>query len=148
MRTSDKGLKLLKAFEGLRLQSYLDIGGVPTIGYGHTGSDVGLKMFISKDGAEYLLKQDLVRFEDAVTTLVVNHKITQNQFDALVCFVYNVGIGALKTSTLLKKVNAGDITAAGNEFLRWNKVKGKVVAGLTNRRSAERDLFLGNRELV
>lgn len=141
MRISQKGLDLLKSCEGLRLRAYQDSGGIWTIGYGTT-SNVKSGDIISKDQAESLLRQDLEKFEDSVSLNVVNHKITQSQFDALVLFSYNVGSSALKSSTLLKKVNSGDIKGASTEFLKWNKVNGKEIVGLTNRRKKEQELFL------
>jgi lysozyme len=85
--------------------------------------------------------KDVARFEDGVNKLVT-YTINQNQFDALVDFSFNLGLGNLGSSTLLKKLNAGDIKGAAEEFLRWDKAGGKVLAGLTKRRKAERDLFL------
>jgi lysozyme len=136
------GLALIKGFEGLRLQAYKCPAGVWTIGYGHTGSDVTPGLAISSQQAEDLLKKDLTRFENAVFKLV-SVTVTQNQFDALVSFCYNLGEGALGKSTLLKLLNAGDAAAAADQFLKWDKAGGKTLAGLTRRRVAERDLFMG-----
>ncbi|HCS6848240.1 TPA: lysozyme, partial [Escherichia coli] len=116
-----------------------------TIGYGWThpvdGKPVKRGMTIDQQTADRLLKTGLVGYENDVLK-VVRVKLTQGQFDALVSFAYNVGSRALSTSTLLKKLNAGDIKGAADEFLRWNKSGGKVMPGLTNRRKAERALFL------
>lgn len=98
-------------------------------------------MTIDQTTADRLLKTGLVSYENDVLKLV-RVKLTQGQFDALVSFAYNVGSRALSTSTLLKKLNAGDIKDAADEFLRWNKAGGKVMPGLTSRRTAERDVFL------
>ncbi|EMO7791358.1 lysozyme [Citrobacter freundii] len=148
MRISEKGVALIKQFEGCRLTAYPDpgTGGAPwTIGYGWThpvdGKPVKPGMTIDQDTADRLLKTGLVSYENDVLKLV-RVKLTQGQFDALVSFAYNVGSRALSTSTLLKKLNAGDIKGAADEFLRWNKAGGKVMPGLTNRRKAERDVFL------
>jgi lysozyme len=141
MQTNKKGIELLKTFEGCKLKTYLCPAGIPTIGYGHTGPDVTEGLVITKRQAESLLKKDLAKFEKGVGELL-KVKVSPNQFSALVVFAYNVGLGALAGSTLLKKLNAGDIIGAGNEFLRWNKVNKQEVQGLTNRRNAERDLFL------
>lgn len=142
MKLSQNGLDLIKEFEGLRLKAYPDIGGVPTIGYGTTGPDIKLGMEITKAKAEELLRADVAAFERGVSDLV-KVAINQNEFDALVSFSYNVGLNALKTSTLLRLLNDGsDRSIVANEFLRWNKVGDRVVEGLTRRRKAERDLFL------
>lgn len=141
-RTINKdGLDLVKGFEGLKLESYLCPAKVWTIGYGSTGSDVGPGLTWTLEQAEARLKKDLETFEKGVENLV-KVKITDNQFSALVCFTYNVGLGAFGRSTLLKTLNAGNHQDAANEFLRWNKAGGKELAGLTRRRQAERELFL------
>lgn len=146
-RISNAGLDLIKQHEGLRLKSYKDVGGVKTIGYGHTGSGAS-KSKITEQEAEQLLVQDVQDAEQTVADLV-NVPLEQNQFDALVSLVFNIGAGAFKNSTLLKKLNAGDVDGATKEFLRWNKVKGKVVSGLTNRRRQEAQLFSsGGAQLV
>ncbi|EIO0371983.1 lysozyme [Salmonella enterica] len=148
MITSEKGIRLIKQFEGCSLTAYPDpgTGGDPwSIGYGWThpidGKPVKRGMTIDQVTADRLLKTGLVGYENDVLK-VVRVKLTQGQFDALVSFAYNVGSRALSTSTLLKKLNAGDIKGAADEFLRWNKAGGKVMLGLTNRRKAERDVFL------
>lgn len=139
MKINEAGLNLIKDFEGCRLKAYLCPAGIWTIGYGHT-QGVKPDMVINQLQAERFLKQDLKRFEDAVTSLV-KVPITPNQFSALVSFAYNVGTGALYDSTLLRKLNKKDYKGAANEFLRWNKAGGKVLSGLTRRRLAEKDLF-------
>lgn len=136
-----KGLQLLKAFEGLELQAYQDAVGVWTIGYGTT-SGVRPGMVISAAQAEELLKRDLDRFERAVDELVTV-PLTDDQFSALVTFVYNVGEGALESSTLLRWLNQRDYRGAADQLLRWDKAGGRALAGLTRRRKAERALFLG-----
>ncbi len=140
-QTTASGVNLIKSFEGLRLKAYQDAVGVWTIGYGTTR---GVKpgQAISEAQAEALLKTDLNRFEQAVNQ-AVRVSINDNQFAALVSFAYNVGSGALRSSTLLKKLNRRDIYGAANEFPRWNRAGGRVLAGLTRRRNAERALFLG-----
>lgn len=141
MKISLKGLNLLKDFEGLRLKAYRDSVGVWTWGYGSTGPHVTPNKTGTKEEAEDLLKEDVSRFEKGVIELV-KVPLTQNQFDSLVSFSFNLGLANLKSSTLLKKLNASDYVGAANEFLRWNRAGGKVLAGLTRRRVAERDLFL------
>jgi GH24 family phage-related lysozyme (muramidase) len=140
-RTNVNGLRLIKSFEGLRLSAYQDAVGIWTIGYGTT-RNVKPDMTITNEQAETFLKEDLVRFEKAVND-ALSVTINDNQFSALVCFTYNVGAGALRSSTLLKKLNDNDIQGAADEFLRWNKAGGRELPGLTRRRQAERALFLG-----
>ncbi len=139
MITSQKGIDLIKGFEGCRLKAYKCPAGIWTIGYGHT-SGVKEGQAITFSQAEEFLKQDLKRFETSVRSLVTV-AITQNQFDALVSFCYNLGAGALKTSTLLKKLNNGDYNGAAEEFDRWVYANGKKLQGLVRRRAAEKELF-------
>ena len=135
----EAGWALTKSFEGLELSAYQDRGGVWTIGYGHTGADVRPGMTITEDEANALLAKDL---SDAVECVNQHVKaINQNQFDALVDFTFNLGCEALLSSTLLRRVNDGDIAGAAAQFLRWDHVKGNVVPGLTRRRQAEAELF-------
>lgn len=145
MQTSEKGISLIKEFEGCKLTAYQDSVGVWTIGYGWTqpvdGKPVRAGMTIKQETAERLLKTGLVSYESDVCRLV-KVALTQGQFDALVAFTYNLGTRSLSTSTLLRKLNAGDCAGAADEFLRWNKAGGKVLNGLTRRREAERALFL------
>lgn len=145
MQISDKGISLIKQFEGLRLTAYQDSVGVWTIGYGWTqpvdGKPIRPGMTIKEETAERLLRTGLVGYESDVSKLV-KVKLTQVQFDALISFAYNLGARALSTSTLLQKLNAGDYAGAADEFPRWNKAGGKVLPGLTLRREAERALFL------
>ena len=140
MKTSNNGINLIKEFEGCKLTAYKCPAGVWTIGYGHT-KNVKQGMKITNEHATNLLKDDLKTYEGYVNKYV-KVKLNQNQFDALVSFTFNCGGGALKSSTLLKKLNKGDYTGAANELLRWNKAGGKVLAGLTRRRKAEKTLFL------
>lgn len=148
MQTSEKGIKNIKDFEGCSLTAYPDpgTGGAPwTIGYGWThpvdGKPIKPGMTIKQEAADRLLKTGLVSYENDVLKMA-KVKLTQGQFDALVSFAYNVGSRALSTSTLLRKLNDGDVNGAADEFLRWNKAGGKVLNGLTRRREAERALFL------
>ncbi|HDT2096167.1 TPA: lysozyme [Enterobacter roggenkampii] len=145
MQTSEKGIALIKEFEGCKLTAYQDSVGVWTIGYGWTqpvdGKPIRAGMTIKQETAERLLKTGLVSYESDVSRLV-KVSLTQGQFDALVSFTYNLGARSLSTSTLLRKLNASDYAGAADEFLRWNKAGGKVLNGLTRRREAERALFL------
>lgn len=145
MQTSEKGIALIKQFEGCKLTAYQDSVGVWTIGYGWTqpidGKPIRAGMTIKQETAERLLKTGLVSYESDVSRLV-KVGLTQGQFDALLSFTYNLGARSLSTSTLLRKLNAGDYAGAADEFMRWNKAGGKVLNGLTRRREAERALFL------
>lgn len=146
---SQNGINLIKSFEGLRLKAYDDGVGVITIGYGTTrypnGHKVQLGDTCTEKQAEQYLANDLVKFEKAVNDLI-KVPVNQNQYDAIVSFTYNVGIGALSTSTALKLLNSGDYLGCAKALLSWNKgrVNGKLVelGGLTRRRNAEKDLFL------
>jgi len=140
---NDRGLTLVKVFEGLRLEAYQDSVGIWTIGYGTTSDIVPVRpgMVITESQAEMLLRQGLVGFEEDVARLI-KVPLTSDQFSALVVFTYNVGPGALSESTLRRKLNDGDYGGAAEEFLRWNKAGGEELPGLTRRRRAERALFL------
>ena len=139
-------LDLIINFEGFSGKPYLCPAGIPTIGFGSTRYPDGTKVTIddkevTKEEALSILRGTLESFEKTVNTLV-KPKLTQNQFDALVSFVYNVGSGNFSSSTLLVKLNQGKYLEAANEFLKWNKAGGKFLSGLTRRRAAERELFL------
>lgn len=138
-KVNAESLALIKQWEGLRLDAYEDVGGVLTIGYGHTAT-AKEGMRITKGQASALLRRDLASAEEAVDRLV-KVDLTPNQFGALVSFVFNVGAEAFRKSTLLRKLNAGDYASVPSELARWNKVKGKTVAGLANRRAAEAGLW-------
>lgn len=136
-----KNIDKIKEHEGLRLQAYLPTpNDVWTIGYGHTGT-AHKGMVITEERAEALLRQDIAWVEDAINKNVVV-PLTQNQYDALASLVYNIGAGAFAKSTLLRMLNMGDYKGAADQFLRWDKQKGKTLKGLTRRRAEERDLFL------
>jgi lysozyme len=141
MDISASGIALIKQFEGCKLTSYRDSSGVWTVGWGHTGKDVTAGLTITQARADTLLRQDLNEFVIGVGNCV-KVPINQNQFDALVSFAYNVGLGALRTSTLLQKLNNKDYMGAANEFDLWVHSRGKVLPGLVTRRNAEQALFL------
>jgi lysozyme len=145
MKLSENGMALIKRAEGLRLKAYQDSVGVWTIGYGWThpveGKKVGAGMQISQTMAERLLRCGIAQFEQGVGQLV-SVPITQGQFDALVSFAYNLGLRSLASSTLLRRVNAGDKQGAANEFGRWVNAGGIRLDGLVARRAAECALFL------
>lgn len=139
MRTGNSGLDLVKRSESLVLKAYLCPAHVWTIGYGHTR---GVKMgdTCTEEQANQWLREDL-RDAEAIVDATVDVPLSQNQFDALVSFVFNVGGGAFKTSTLLRLLNRGEYSRAAEQLDRWNKAAGQVLAGLTTRRAAERALF-------
>lgn len=139
MNYGSAGLALTKQFEGLRLSSYQDSGGVWTIGYGHTGN-VRQGMVISQSEADRLLVRDTLTAVKCVSR-TVTVPLSQNQFDALVDFTFNLGCGRLLGSTLLKLVNEGKFDEAVLEFPKWTYVGSRVVAGLVTRRKAEAELF-------
>jgi lysozyme len=139
---STKGLSLTEQFEGCRLTAYQDQVGVWTIGYGHTGPDVTAGMTITIDAAQALLAKDVSSAADCVSNLV-EVTLTQEEFDALVDFVFNLGAGAFRGSTMLRDLNAGDFTSAAAQFDMWDHAGGAVVAGLLRRRQAEAELFEG-----
>ena len=146
MQMSPEGMNaLLKKFEGCKLTAYRCPANVCTIGYGHTTAagapSVSDGMKITQQQADDILSRDLVKFETAVYNMV-QQPLNQNQFDVLVDFAYNAGAGALKSSTLLKKVNAGNFNEVPAELMKWTKGKipGKgmqVLPGLFRRRQAE-----------
>ena len=141
--TGNGGIALIKQYEGLRLTTYKDAVGITTIGYGHVENPIppGGTRTITAEDAEQILREDLQRFEHDVNNMLTV-EVTQNQFDALVSFAFNLGPANLKSSTLLRKVNSGDFNGAAEEFPKWNHAGGQVLAGLTARRNAEKTLFL------
>jgi lysozyme len=145
-KTASAGIELIKRFEGFRSAPYKCPAGIPTIGYGATFYPNGKKVTmtdkaITEAEATELLKSMLTKFEQYVDSYCVD-SITQNQFDALVSFCYNLGPANLKASTLLKKVNANpnDPTIRA-EFMKWTKAGGRTLKGLVTRRQAEADLY-------
>ncbi len=140
---NEAGVRLVQEFEGCRLEAYRCPAGIPTIGYGATGPDIRMGMVWTQEQADARLVEDLARFADGVERLV-EVDLSDNQFAAIVSFAFNVGLGALRDSTLLRKLNAGDYLGAADQLPRWNKGGGRVLPGLTRRRAAERDLFLSD----
>lgn len=140
---SDKGTALIRNFEGCKLVPYLCPAGKPTIGIGHVIQASESFSTITLQEAMDLFFKDLAPIEVAITR-ALKMDIMQCEFDALCSFAFNLGIRALLGSTLFKLLNKGCIIEAADEFARWNKVAGKPMAGLTLRRQAEKDLFLGD----
>ncbi len=139
--TPQAAATLIKHFEGCRYKAYLDGGGVLTIGYGHTGKDVTHGLTITPEQANALLLQDLGESAQAVLRLTKRH-LTDNQYAALISFVFNVGAGAYQRSTLRQRINRNDLHDVRAQFLRWDKDGGVIIKGLRNRREAESRLFL------
>lgn len=153
MQSSFRGIEQLKSLEGFRAKAYNDMEpnnpdsikpGVWTIGYGTTkvdGKPVYKGMTCSQEQATLWLQQDLAPIQTIINQNV-KAKISQNMFDALVSFIYNVGQGAFLNSTLLRKLNNKQYVGAADEFKRWNKSQGVILPGLVSRREIERSLFL------
>ena len=139
MKISQEGLSLIKRFEGCRLKSYKCSANVLTIGYGHT-SGVKETDTITQDEADKLLQEDVEQFEKYVDDNVTV-ELGQSQFDSLVAWTFNLGVGNLRESTMLKKLNNEDYKSVPSEMKRWNKAGGKTLDGLIRRRKAESLLF-------
>jgi lysozyme len=140
VKTSPKGIALITEFEGFRSKAYLCPAGVWTIGYGFTlGVQPGDT--ITKEQAKRRLARELESYEAAVMRACTNEP-NQNEFDALVCFAFNVGASGMAKSSVIKAHNRGDHQAAARAFQLWNKAGGVVYAGLTRRRAAEAALYL------
>ena len=158
MKISEAGIQLIKSFEGCHSSPYRCPAALWTIGYGHVlyPDQARLKMperasygimpehnrTFEYDEIDELLEKDLQRFQDGVSRLCPTSDDRQSHFDAMVSFAFNVGLGNLQASTLRMKYSRGEIEAAADEFLKWNKAGGKILAGLTRRRAAERAMFL------
>ena len=139
MNIGPAGLALIKEFEGVRLAAYLDSVGVPTIGYGHT-KGVQMGDTCTEEQADQWLREDCADAEDCVNS-AVSVPLTQHEFDALVSFVFNLGCGNFRKSTLLRKLLDSDYDGCCLEFRKWDKAGGQTLAGLTRRRYAEAKLF-------
>ena len=158
MKISEAGIQLIKSFEGCHSSPYRCPAALWTIGYGHVlypdqarlktpeRASYGImpehNRTFEYDEIDELLEKDLQRFQDGVSRLCPTSDDRQSHFDAMVSFAFNVGLGNLQASTLRMKYNRGEIEAAADEFLKWNKSGGKILAGLTRRRAAERAMFL------
>ena len=159
MRVSDAGKQLIKDFEGVHRRPYLCPAVLWTVGVGHVLYPEQAKLKVaerntvslkpehkrewSDEAVDLLLDADLLRFESGVLRLCPDSVTSQGQFDALVAFAFNCGLGSLQASTLRRLYNAGDVAGAAAEFLKWNKGGGRILPGLTRRRLAEQKLFLG-----
>lgn len=144
MQVSQKGIDLIKKFEGCKLFAYRDSVGVPTIGYGNT-SHAKMGMAITQKQAEDFFKEDLACVEKAINALNIN--LTQNAFDALCSWCFNLGLGNFNSSTMKKYIVARkDDIAITDQMIKWHNAGGKPLLGLKKRRTKEANLFLG-REL-
>lgn len=142
MNISQRGIDLIKEFEGCKLKAYKCPAGVWTIGYGATGSGIVEGLVWSQEQADAALAKHIAEFTSAVNSLVTV-PLTQGQFDALVSFTYNLGAGRLRKSTLLRLLNSGDYSGAAKQFGRWINKGTSFESGLRRRREAERQLFTG-----
>lgn len=144
-RTNAEGVELIKHFEGLRLEAYMCPARRLTIGYGHTGRDVFPGQKITEEKAGTLLHEDLLMFEKGVYNVLEGIALNSDRFSALVSFAYNMGLGALSSSTLLRKIKSGDMSAVPVQLMRWcyagNSGKKFVLPGLVKRRNAEANLW-------
>jgi lysozyme len=151
MKMTKEGLALIKQFEGFRSHAYRDAVGVWTIGYGHTSMaglpTVKLGMTITEAEGETILSRDVDLFARGVQQMV-NAKISDAQFSALVSFAYNVGLGNFRKSSVLSAVNQMDFTAVSRRLQLWNKAGGRVLPGLVRRRAAEAALFASTATVV
>lgn len=143
-KTSKRGVELIKAFEGLRLDPYKDAVGVWTVGYGHTSDDFyrvtpGVK--ITKAFAGKLLNHDLEEAEAALDKLLGSVQLNGNQYGAVISLMFNIGNGAFQRSTLLKRLRARNFKAVPREFMKWTRAGKKTLKGLQRRRAAEVELF-------
>ena len=137
-----EGLALIKTFEGCRLTVYADLKGLPTVGYGHMDPSLQIGQHYTQEQCDALLEADLAKFETGVEDLV-KVPLTDNQFSALVCFTYNIGLGRFATSGVLRLLNEDkNYAAAAAHMLLWDRVDGNEVEGLHQRRESERSLFL------
>jgi lysozyme len=143
MNISENGINLIKKWEGFKSKAYQDSVGIWTVGYGSTGANIGPNSKITESEAIDMLKIHIQGVETAIRSRV-KVTITQNQFDALCSFLYNIGTGKFNENscTLLRLLNQGNYRGAAEEFPKWNRAGGKILQGLTNRRLDERELFL------
>jgi len=136
----ETAINLIKSFESFRSKAYLDLAGIPTIGWGTT-KEIHLGMTTTKEQAEEWMREDVAKVANALTSLI-SIELTECQFSALVSLVYNIGVHNFSASTLLKKLHAEDLSGAAQEFLNWDYSGGRKIPGLSNRRKKEQALFL------
>jgi lysozyme len=136
-----RGLAMLKKAEGCKLTAYQDVGGVWTVGYGHTGIDIKAGVIVSQSQADRLLLEDVAKAEQGVNNLVTV-PLSAGQMDCLIAFVFNTGQGAFKASTLLRELNAGHYESVPAELRKWVHINGRESPGLVARRESEIKLWL------
>ncbi len=142
MEINEAGKDIIKFYESLRLKTYLDSGGVKTIGYGHCGPEVKSGMVISKEKAIEIFDKDISKFQEGVKKLIKSKATTtQNQFSAMVSLAFNIGLGQFATSSVLRFHNQGQYEKAANSFGLFIKDNGKVLNGLVKRRKSESLLY-------
>lgn len=141
MNVSGAGVDLIKKFEDCSLDAYLDMVGVVTIGWGTTGPDIHMGLSWTQEDCDKVLLADLDHFASQISKLITA-QVNQNQFDACCSFTYNLGVGAFRSSTLLKLINQNAFLEAASEFHKWDHAGGREVPGLLKRRLAEKTLFL------
>lgn len=146
---SERGIALLKQFEGFSAVPYICAGGELTVGYGHVIKpfERHLKAGISQKEADRLLREDIAHFSVQIAHMV-DVELDQHQYDALICFIYNIGAQAFEKSTLLRMLNLGDYHGAAGQFRRWVYSRGRKLPGLITRRKAEANLFSKNLPLT
>lgn len=142
MRASSKAEDIIKRFEECRLKAYKCPAGVWTIGWGTTGKGIKEGLVITQPTADNMLKAHIMDLSLELTD-IFGKKLEQNEFDAIVSFVYNIGMGAFRKSTMCHLLLEGKTAEASKEFERWVYASGKKLPGLVKRREAEKDLFLG-----
>lgn len=144
MILTKEGADLIKKFEGLRLDPYLDAVGIPTIGWGHTGSKTDRSITLAE--AEDIFAEDISQFVDGVTAMV--KEATPQQFSAMVSLAYNIGLGNFAKSSVRRLHNEGKYLEAADAFLMWVKASRRTLPGLVRRRQAEKDLYLSERAVA
>lgn len=145
MKVNQAGIDLIKRWEGCKLKAYKDVAGVWTVGYGLTSRagfiQVGPDTVLTQEEADYFLEKVVADFADKIRPMI-DAKLSDNQFSALVSLAYNIGTGAFAKSSVLRRINAGEMHIVPDAMRMWRKAGGKVVQGLINRREAEIQLFL------
>lgn len=141
MNISPRGLEFIRRMEACRLEAYQDSVGIWTIGYGHIRGPVREGDTCTQEQAEAWLLEDVASIAERCIQNMVKVDLTQQEYDALCSFIFNLGCSAFRNSTLLRKLNDGDFDGAAEQFAKWNHADNKVILGLTHRRQAERELF-------
>lgn len=141
MKLNQAGIDIIKHYEGCKLESYPDLTGRWTIGWGTTGPDIVYGLTWTQEDCDKILRADLDHLEIRLSKIITNSAVNDNQFSACCSFAYNLGVGRFMNSTLLKLINHNALPEASQEFPKWDRGGGEVVQGLLNRRLAEQKLF-------